>query len=252
MTRKFEDNEYSPFFSEARNELLNQGQKSADKRPIARLAFIFSLLGLLANLLTFITADYGTVSSHLAVVLKWLPERIRASLSTHSWLATSANLWQLYLVFFILMLAITWYELQEGIIPDAITIPGLLIGLGMSFGYGNSYIGILSSLGGAAAGYAIFDLLNRIYRRIRGISGVGGGVLKMAAMIGAFTGIRNVLIAIWITSLVVSLYGVYVRLYSSRTDITSWHEIKAEMGPFLALISSLCIIFPIRRWLYGS
>jgi Flp pilus assembly protein protease CpaA len=251
MPYKPDEKEWTDFFPERETHYPDRALQQSNKRPVARLAFITSILGLFANLLAFAVADYGALSTHFSTLLKWVPEGLRVSISTR-WLNMSANLWQLYLVFFVLMLAITWHEWKEEIIPDAITIPGLLIGLGMSLGYGRSHIGIVSSLGGAAIGYFVFDLLNRIYHRIRGIEGVGGGVLKMAAMIGAFIGTRNIIITIWVTSVIISLYGGYIRLYSRRTDITRWRDIKTEMGPWLALIASICIIFPIRRWLYGS
>jgi leader peptidase (prepilin peptidase)/N-methyltransferase len=76
-----------------------------------------------------------------------------------------------------------------------------------------------------------------IYRRIRGIEGLGGGDIKLLAMIGAFTGLYGVLFVLFVSSTlgaIVGLLGVVTR----RTDSTT----PIPFGPFLTLAALLYVL----------
>jgi leader peptidase (prepilin peptidase)/N-methyltransferase len=96
-------------------------------------------------------------------------------------------------------------DLQHQILPNAITIPGIVIGFVCSFfvppGWRDSLIGIL--LGGAVP-WAIAEA----YFRIRGYEGLGMGDVKMLAMIGAFLGWQLMLVTLILASFAGSVVGL--------------------------------------------
>lgn len=96
-------------------------------------------------------------------------------------------------------------DLQHQILPNAITVPGIVVGFAFSLflppGPRDSLIGIV--LGGGVP-YAIAEA----YLRIRGHEGLGMGDVKMLAMIGAFLGWKLMLLTLLVASLTGSLVGL--------------------------------------------
>ncbi|HET7265536.1 MAG TPA: prepilin peptidase [bacterium] len=94
------------------------------------------------------------------------------------------------------LLVIFFTDLEHQIIPNAVTYPGILVGLVLSAASGQLAVSVAA---GAAAGLA-FLLLGVLSR-----GGMGGGDTKLAAMIGAFLGSPAVIVALF---LAVALGGV--------------------------------------------
>jgi leader peptidase (prepilin peptidase) / N-methyltransferase len=87
-------------------------------------------------------------------------------------------------------------DLEHYLIPDAIALPGIAVGVAA-----NAFVlplGWMESLLAAAAGYAVIRLLFiEGYRLLAGRAGMGEGDAKLLAMIGAFTGYRGGLFALF-------------------------------------------------------
>ncbi|MCX8027566.1 MAG: prepilin peptidase [Thermodesulfovibrionales bacterium] len=137
------------------------------------------------------------------------------------------------------MIVITFIDLEFQIIPDVITLPGIIIGLisaSLIFpdpfdklhntGFLNSIIGILGGGG--------FFLLVAIISR----GGMGGGDIKMIAMVGAFLGYKGVLLTILFGSLIGSLVGIGLMIFKGKDRKT-----KVPFGPFLALGCLLTLFY---------
>jgi leader peptidase (prepilin peptidase)/N-methyltransferase len=96
-------------------------------------------------------------------------------------------------------------DLDHHILPNVITVPGILAGFALSFlgppGWRSSLLGIV--LGGGIP-YAIAWT----YERVRGHEGLGMGDVKMLAMIGAFLGWPLMLLSLVLASFTGSLVGV--------------------------------------------
>ena len=111
------------------------------------------------------------------------------------------------LVFACAMIVLFAIDLRHHILPDAITIPGIIVGFGQSLvlppGAGDSLIGI-------AAGGGALLALSAAYYRLRGHEGLGMGDVKMLAMIGAFLGWRLMLVGLFLASLMGSVVGLTV------------------------------------------
>lgn len=121
------------------------------------------------------------------------------------------------------LVAITGIDLDHQLIPDAISLPGILVGLVASTVTGRP--GWLDSLIGILVGGGIFLVIIVASR-----GGMGAGDMKMGAMLGAFLGWQLVLVAILLAILVggAVAIGVLVLRRKGRKD-------ALPFGPFLAL-----------------
>ncbi len=103
------------------------------------------------------------------------------------------------------MIVVTLVDFDARIIPDAITLPGILLGVGASL---LTPVTLVQSLVGAALGFALLWGLGWAYKAATGIDGMGGGDVKLAAMLGAFLGWQGLLLTIFLASLAGTLTGV--------------------------------------------
>jgi leader peptidase (prepilin peptidase)/N-methyltransferase len=113
------------------------------------------------------------------------------------------------LVFGCAMIVLLFIDLQHRILPNAITLPGIVVGVTASF-LVPAPPGWLDSLIGAAAGAGVLFAIGELYLRIRHEEGLGMGDVKMLGMIGAFLGWKLMLVAMVIASLLGSIVGLTV------------------------------------------
>jgi len=106
--------------------------------------------------------------------------------------------------FLLALLAVAWIDLDTRTIPDVVTIPGVGLGLAASL-FGPPGIG--AALLGAVAGGASLWMVGFAYERATGVPGMGGGDVKLAAMMGAFLGAAGVFGAIFLASFAGSIFG---------------------------------------------
>jgi leader peptidase (prepilin peptidase)/N-methyltransferase len=134
----------------------------------------------------------------------------------------------IYFAFMACLLVVTFIDLDHRIIPDIITLPGIPICFAASFaitsvGYKDALLGILVG-GGSLFGVAW------IYSLITKKEGMGGGDIKLLAMMGALVGLKGVVFTIFVSSLVGTLSGLAVMLQSRRGM-----KMAVPFGPFLAI-----------------
>ena len=108
------------------------------------------------------------------------------------------------LAFVAAMVALFVIDLQHRILPNAITLPGVVIGVAASLLVGPGW---RASLIGIAVGGGSLWAIGEAYFRIRGEEGMGMGDVKMLAMIGAFLGWQLMLVTLLIASLAGSVFG---------------------------------------------
>ncbi len=146
-----------------------------------------------------------------------------------------------YALLFSALLTASVIDLHHQIIPDVITIPGIIIGL-----LSSTFIlpsGISSALLGLLIGGGLFFIIALISR-----GGMGGGDIKLIAMIGAFLGLSDVLITIVLSSFIGSIVGIFMMLMFGKG-----RKYKIPFGPFLATGGILSLFFKqeILEWYLG-
>jgi leader peptidase (prepilin peptidase)/N-methyltransferase len=131
------------------------------------------------------------------------------------------------LAFACAMIVLLVIDLEHRILPDVITLPGIVAGLLSSLflppGWFESLIGLL--IGGGS-----LWLLGEIYFRVRNEEGMGFGDVKMLAMIGAFLGWKLMLLTLVLASFLGSLVGVGM-IAVKRGDM----KYALPFGTFLAV-----------------
>ena len=111
------------------------------------------------------------------------------------------------LVFACAMVALFAIDLEHQLLPNSITLPGIIVGLIASTVLPP---GIIDALIGVIIGGGVLWLIGEAYFRYSGHEGMGGGDVKMLAMIGAFLGWKLVLVTLVLSSVLGSIIGLIV------------------------------------------
>ena len=110
------------------------------------------------------------------------------------------------IVFFTLLVPIVFIDIDHRIIPDELSLGGLAAGLALAFLPGGAW---RESLAGVAAGGGILYATAALYEKVTGREGMGGGDVKLLAMIGAFLGWKGALLTIFLGSVLGVVGGVW-------------------------------------------
>lgn len=106
-----------------------------------------------------------------------------------------------------LLVALFWIDLDFQLLPDALTLPGTLLGVAAALTVAG---GAREALFGIALGSGALWLIAWGYLRVRKIEGMGGGDIKLAAMFGAVLGWERTLLTMFLAALMGSLWGSYL------------------------------------------
>lgn len=124
-------------------------------------------------------------------------------------------------------------DFKHRILPDVITLPGILIGILLSSF--NPNIGWFQSLIGASVGFSGLYLLSKFYELWRKRTGMGFGDVKYLATIGSVVGCIGVFYSLFIASIIGSIVGLIYGIYSKK-GLT----VAIPFGPFLS-IAVFCV-----------
>ena len=152
----------------------------------------------------------------------------------------------LYCVLFSALLVAAGTDLTHKIIPNVVTVPGIVLGLVAAATV--LPLGFVNALLGVAIGGGILWALAWASPYLFGKEGMGGGDIKLLAMIGAFLGWKPALLTIMIGSLSGSIIGVsLIALGLMKRDD------YIPFGPFLVLGALLSMFFsqPLLDWYQG-
>ena len=109
------------------------------------------------------------------------------------------------LVFGCALIVLFAIDLEHHLLPNAITLPGIVVGFGCSL---FAEPGWVASLIGIVGGGGLLYLVAEVYFRIRHEEGLGMGDPKMLAMIGAFLGWKLTFVTLMLASLTGSVVGL--------------------------------------------
>jgi leader peptidase (prepilin peptidase)/N-methyltransferase len=151
-----------------------------------------------------------------------------------------------YFIFIAALVTITFIDLDHQIIPDVISLPGVVIGLAFSFV--TPQLTFVNSLIGAGVGAGVLLGVALGYKALTGREGMGGGDIKLLAMIGAFLGWHSVPFTLFVASCVGSVIGV-ATMMRRRAD----GQLALPFGPFLAFGAACYLFFGERviDWYLG-
>ena len=141
----------------------------------------------------------------------------------------------IYFVFISGLIVITFIDLKYQIIPDIISLPGIGIGLLASYFLPH---GILNSLIGILVGGGSLFLVAFGYYFVTGREGMGGGDIKLLAMIGAFLSWQGVIITIFVGSFVGAIIGSILMIVKGKDS-----KYAIPFGPFLAFGGLIYLLF---------
>ncbi len=125
----------------------------------------------------------------------------------------------LLLLFFFALVVLAFIDWDHQILPNEITLPGILVGIAGSLVPG-ALIDWREAGLSAAFGYVAFFLVAEGYARLRGIEGLGQGDWKLAAMMGAFLGAQRLMLTVFIASLSGLTYGLVQAVRLRRESAT--------------------------------
>ncbi len=134
------------------------------------------------------------------------------------------------------MIALAMIDLDHYLLPDAITLPGIAIGLGLQPWL--SWSTPVDAVVGALFGAAVLTAVSWAWYLVKGTHGMGLGDVKMLAMIGAFLGWQGAAVTLLLASLSGALTGAALML-ARRLEMKS----KLPFGFFLALGAVLTLFF---------
>lgn len=133
-------------------------------------------------------------------------------------------------VFGTLLLGIAMTDARNYIIPDEFTWGGLVIGLLFSLAGGVEGLG--AAVLGAVVGFGILWLVGTVGTWAFKEDAMGGGDVKMMAMVGAFLGWKGVLLTIFLGALAGSLVFMPLLLLGQKKLV--------PFGIFLAIGAAIC------------
>jgi len=142
----------------------------------------------------------------------------------------------IYFAFVAALVVITVIDLHHQIIPDMISLPGIGVGLLASWILPGTSV-VKALLGLLLGGGSLF-LVATVYEWLFKREGMGGGDVKLLAMIGAFLGWKAVILTILLSSLIGSIVGIAVILWKGRD-----FKYAIPFGPFLSLGAVIALFY---------
>ncbi len=144
------------------------------------------------------------------------------------------------------LIAVSFIDLETMEIPDRITLPGIAVGLALNLA--PSPWGVIPAVVGCLVAGGLFYAIAEISYRLLGQEGMGGGDVKLAAMLGAFLGWPLVMVAIFLGVVAGGLGALLLlllRLKGRRDEV--------PFGPYLALGGLVTVFWgrPVLAWYLG-
>jgi len=133
-----------------------------------------------------------------------------------------------------LLWILTLIDLETGLLPNALTFPGILAGLLFAWWFG----AFIDAVIGAIAGYSVFWLVAKVFLLVTGKEGMGYGDFKLLAMLGAFMGWQALPFIVFVSSFVGAIVGIgYLKLANKD------RHAEIPFGPYLAFAGMVWFVW---------
>ncbi|MCF8112007.1 MAG: A24 family peptidase [Desulfobacteraceae bacterium] len=142
----------------------------------------------------------------------------------------------IYFIFISSLLVITFIDIDYQIIPDSISLAGIIAGLAVSFLLPE--VTFAESVIGALVGGGSLFAVAMSYYLLTGREGMGGGDIKLLAMIGAFTGWQGVIFTVFAASATGTVIGLVLMAAKGRNM-----KFAVPFGPFLSFGAMVYLFF---------
>lgn len=149
--------------------------------------------------------------------------------------------WAVYTFFAGLLIVASFIDFAAYILPDILTLPGA--GLALAF---TPLLPLpwFDAFVGAAAGFAVFWILQYGYKAIKKQEGLGGGDVKLMLLIGTLVGWKGLPLTIFLASCL----GLAASLFYLYRERNRGMQTRIPFGPFLALGAYVYILCGERIW----
>lgn len=147
-------------------------------------------------------------------------------------------LWFVLFVCPLIVLSVIDFKLQ--ILPDVITLPFILVGFGVVLlaQWPHWEDALIFSLKGVLVGGGSLYLIGTLYYLIKKTDGMGGGDVKLCAMLGAFLGWKSMILIFFIASMLALTFAITLLILSKDRDTKQ----LIPFGPFLSA-AALIILY---------
>ncbi len=164
-----------------------------------------------------------------------------AALAVAGWAAVSADGPEIWVTCFLgwMLLTLAWIDLRTMLLPDLLTVPLLAAGLAHTAAVDPG--ALPDRLVAAAAGYLMLFATAWFYRMLRGRDGLGLGDAKLLAALGAWLGLANLPLVLFLAACLGLLGAAAAALAGRRMTAST----ALPFGPCLAFAGWLL-------WLYGD
>ncbi len=151
----------------------------------------------------------------------------------------SVFLW--FVLFVCPLIVITFIDFEHQIIPDVISLPGIVIGIAVvQFEMWPLWTdGLKLSLLGIAVGGGSLLILGQLYLWIRKRDGMGGGDIKLSAMLGAFLGWQAVIVIFFLSSVLAIVYALTLTVIERNKE----GPMVIPYGPFLSAAAVIYLFY---------
>ncbi|MGE0863052.1 MAG: A24 family peptidase [Vicinamibacterales bacterium] len=162
-----------------------------------------------------------------------------------AWLTPVGPLLFSRLILVAILVALFGIDLEHQILPNVITLPGIVVGLMFSFvappGWQDALVGTL-------VGGGVLYAIAAAYYAVRREEGLGMGDVKMLAMIGAFLGWKAVLVTLVLSSFSGAAIGLAL-IAAQRGGM----KLALPFGTFLAVgaVAAMLAGEPLIAWYAG-
>ena len=137
------------------------------------------------------------------------------------------------------LVALSLIDADHQLLPDAITLPFLWLGLLLSLF--PVFADMRASLIGAIAGYLSLWIVYQLFKLVTGKEGMGFGDFKLLALLGAWLGWQALPIIVLLSSAVGAVLGGTLMLFQGRGR----HQ-PIPFGPYLAIAGWIALLWGDR------
>lgn len=133
------------------------------------------------------------------------------------------------------LIVLVFIDIEHMILPDRLTLP--LIWVGLLINTQNVFTSTNSAIFGAILGYSLFWIIGYVFKRIRGIDGLGRGDYKLLALLGAWLGWESLPLILLFSSSSGLIYALGHHVFTQQ-KISQ----PIPFGPFLGLAGLISMI----------